>query len=363
MGDCMSLISNIMNQRTLENLRINQQRQVEAIKRLSSGKRINSSADDAAGLAVSTRMTVKSIGLDTASRNSSDGISLIETADSALNTMVNIFTRMRELALAANNGTVSKDDRALYNKEFQELKNGISNIAEKTNFNGINLFEPQYNSVTGEYEGKTISIQASDEAGDTIDIHLPNLQGDSFSIVEIVNDVSLVYARDVYNGNKPTSVVDWSGFPYPLSFDELTLEDGQGFYQYITENYMGENYDPPLYLGTQSTYSSYDPDALTNMKENGLPIDMVLQYIDKSIDNILSARADLGATNNRLEYNITNLNNQKINTDQANSRIMDADMAKEMSEFVKSKILTESGISMLNQGNEAKKMLIKLLEG
>ncbi len=276
----MRINTNIVSQRTQENLRLNQENLSSTMNRLSSGKRINSSADDAAGLAVSTRMSVKSSGLGVASRNSSDGISLLETAESAMNSITNILQRMRDLTLSASTGTLSGSDKALYQKEFNQLVNEINHIASTTNFNGIQLMSA----------ATTLHIQASDQGGDGIAINLKKLTATALM------------------GLASTTTIDISS-------------------------------------GTV-----------------GGVFKKALASIDAAITTMAGTRADLGATLSRLDFNVTNLNNQKINTDASNSRIMDADMAAETSEMTKAKIFSEASVSMLSQANQTPQMVSKLLQ-
>ncbi len=275
----MRINTNIVSQKTQENLRVNQEAQSKAMNRLSSGSRINSAADDAAGLAITTRMNVKASGLEIASRNSSDGLSLIETAESAMDSINSILTRMRELSLASTNGTVNPTDRGLYDDEFQQLKLEVERIVEQTNFNGIDLLNGK--------SGTEIKIQASDRTDAT------------------ANDSSTI---------------------------SITLTD-------LTDL----------------------TSALTDIKTN-TAAESAIDELDTAIDSIASARATQGAAYNRLEFNVANLNNQKINTEQAASRIADADMAAEMSEMTRAKILTETSISMLSQANQTPQMISQLLQ-
>ncbi|EMA6341836.1 flagellin [Bacillus cytotoxicus] len=271
----MRINTNINSMRTQEYMRQNQEKMNTAMNRLSSGKSINSAADDAAGLAIATRMRAKEGGLNVASRNSQDGKSMIQTADSALNTVSNILLRMRDLAVQSANGTNDTSDHTALQKEFKELAGQIDYISANTSFNGTKLL----NTAT------TVNIKSTDASGaDTIDI----------SLIAV----------------------------------------------------------------TASTLGVSAADAIAN-KSNA---DSVIGTIDAAINSIADHRATLGATLNRLDYNIENLNNQATAMSASASQIEDADMAKEMSEMTKFKILSEAGVSMLSQANQTPQMVSKLLQ-
>ncbi len=131
----MRINTNINSMRTQEYMRQNQDKMNVSMNRLSSGKRINSAADDAAGLAIATRMRARQSGLEKASQNTQDGMSLIRTAESAMNSVSNILTRMRDLAVQSSNGTNTKDNQSALQKEFAELQEQINYIATNTEFN------------------------------------------------------------------------------------------------------------------------------------------------------------------------------------------------------------------------------------
>ncbi|OOR27359.1 flagellin N-terminal helical domain-containing protein [Bacillus cereus] len=277
----MRINTNINSMRTQEYMRQNQDKMNTSMNRLSSGKRINSAADDAAGLAIATRMRAKENGLGVASRNTQDGISLIRTADSALNSVSNILLRMRDLAVQSANGTNSSDDRAATEKEFGQLIKQIDYIADNTAFNGKTLLDTA--------NGK-VSIKTYDDGGATdIDIKLTSVKSDA------LKDSGTKFLKDL-------SVAK-------------------------------------------------DTDAKT-----------AITSIDDMIKGIATSRAELGATLNRLDFNVANLNSQASSMASSASQIEDADMAKEMSEMTKFKILNEAGISMLSQANQTPQMVSKLLQ-
>lgn len=157
----MRINTNINSMRTQEYMRQNQDKMNTAMNRLSSGKSINSAADDAAGLAIATRMRAKEGGLNVGARNTQDAMSMLRTTDSALNSISNILLRMRDLATQSANGTNKTNDQASLELEFQELTKEITHISGKTNFNGNNLLNGT---------GTTVKIQLSDAASDNLAI-------------------------------------------------------------------------------------------------------------------------------------------------------------------------------------------------
>ncbi|OOR27358.1 flagellin N-terminal helical domain-containing protein [Bacillus cereus] len=289
----MRINTNINSMRTQEYMRQNQDKMNTSMNRLSSGKRINSAADDAAGLAIATRMRAKENGLGVASRNTQDGISLIRTADSALNSVSNILLRMRDLAVQSANGTNSVDDQKALQKEFGQLTDQIDYIAKNTKFNDTEL-------LTGK---GPVKIQTHDTGGQ-IDITLTDVQKASLKGSPKADGTATAVAID-------------------------TLQIGQK-------------------TGDANSDKVKPNEAIT--------------VIDNIIKGITTSRADLGATLNRLDFNVANLNSQASSMASSASQIEDADMAKEMSEMTKFKILNEAGISMLSQANQTPQMVSKLLQ-
>ncbi|PFJ25508.1 flagellin [Bacillus thuringiensis] len=271
----MKINTNVVSLNTQNLLRKNSQNLENKMERLSSGKRINSAADDAAGVAISTRMDSKIRGMEVGVRNSNDGISAAQTAESALGSITNILQRMRDLAVQSANGTNNTDDRASLDGEFKQLTKEIDHIATNTTFNGVNLL-----NVTG---------------GGTLDIQLSDVKGDTMSIKTIdATSATLGLTQDVTDATK----------------------------------------------------------AAASMVE-----------IDKAIKDVSTARADYGANLNRLNFNIDNISSAKNNLSAAKSRIEDADMAAEVSEMTKSKILMQSGMAMLSQANQNPQQVTQLLQG
>ncbi|MFB5250495.1 flagellin [Bacillus mycoides] len=278
----MRINTNINSMRTQEYMRQNQDKMNTSMNRLSSGKSINSAADDAAGLAIATRMRAKEGGLNVGARNTQDAMSALRTGDAALGSVSNILLRMRDLATQASSGTNNDKDIASMDKEYQALAQEINHIADKTNFNG-NAF---LNKGTNPGEGKDITIQLSDASSDTMTIAA-------------------------------------------IETKKLTT-------------------------GTLATDGTTKLDATTAATE--------ITALDTAIQEIADARATFGSQLNRLDHNLNNVTSQATNMAASASQIEDADMAKEMSNMTKFKILNEAGISMLSQANQTPQMVSKLLQ-
>ncbi|HDR7709262.1 flagellin [Bacillus cereus] len=278
----MRINTNINSMRTQEYMRQNQDKMNTSMNRLSSGKSINSAADDAAGLAIATRMRAKEGGLNVGARNTQDAMSALRTGDAALGSVSNILLRMRDLATQASSGTNNDKDIASMDKEYQALAQEINHIADKTNFNG-NAF---LNKGTNPGEGKDITIQLSDASSDTMTI------------------ASIETKK--------------------LTTDTLATD------------------------GTKKLAATTAAAEIT--------------ALDTAIQNIADARATFGSQLNRLDHNLNNVTSQATNMAASASQIEDADMAKEMSEMTKFKILNEAGISMLSQANQTPQMVSKLLQ-
>ncbi|MFE6136983.1 flagellin [Bacillus sp. NPDC057893] len=278
----MRINTNINSMRTQEYMRQNQDKMNTSMNRLSSGKSINSAADDAAGLAIATRMRAKEGGLNVGARNTQDAMSALRTGDAALGSVSNILLRMRDLATQASSGTNNDKDIASMDKEYQALAQEIDHIADKTNFNG--------NAFLGGPGGKDITIQLSDASSDTM---------------------------------------------------KITAIDTKA----ITTATLAT----PTATGTDKALNAASAPAQ-------------ITALDTAIQEIADARATFGSQLNRLDHNLNNVTSQATNMASSASQIEDADMAKEMSNMTKFKILNEAGISMLSQANQTPQMVSKLLQ-
>ena len=277
------------------------------IERLSSGLRINSAKDDAAGLAISERMNNQIRGMQQANRNVQQGMNLLQTAEGAINEISNILGRMRELAVQAASDTVTDDDRQSLDLEFNQLETGeITRIAKSTEYNGMKLLDGTFGSK---------KVQVSADHSSTADITNLEVTLGNFSI-EIAN--TDFAGRGVIVGDSSQAV---SLGPA----DEVDLLAG-------------------------------DLD-LTTLDRSQTSIGS----LDLMIDAVNTARSDIGAKQNRLEFTSSNLMNSIQNTAASMSTIRDADFAAEAAELAKNQILTQSGTAMLAQANSLSQNVLALI--
>jgi len=293
----------------------------KTLEKLSSGKRINKAADDAAGLAISQKMETQIRGLRQASRNSLDGISLIQTAEGALNEVHAMLQRMRELAVQGANGIYEGDDLKAIANELKELTEQIDKIGKDTTFNGIYLLK-----------GELGTKQVSGSGG---------ASGTS-ATTEPITDLRLQI------GANEDQYID-----IDMSKINVTVNVGsetKGLS--ITNNII-------IYVsGISGKAPSFDVNGILDPKEFSEAITMY----DAAVKTVAKHRSQLGAYQNRLEHTIRNVDNTTENLTAAKSRIEDADMALEMSEFVKLNILQQAGVAMLSQANQLPQTMLQLLQ-
>ena len=292
----------------------NERSMATAMERLSTGLRINTAGDDAAGLAISSRMTSQINGLNMAVRNANDAISMIQTADGAMVEVTNMLHRMQELALQASSGTMSTTDQAALDVEFQALDDQIDLIATSTEWNGTKLLDGSLNASAAS------SFQIGANASQTISITFADLNTD-FGNTEASQagvDGSTAADRDIFT----------------------TLDVAAA--------------------GTNSGDETIDVDSL--VITNGANHANVITYLGRAIDRLNTERATMGATINRLEYAADNLANVSQNTSASRSRILDADYAAETTELARTQIIQQAGTAMLSQANQAAQSVLALLK-
>ena len=269
-------------------------------KRLSTGLRVNSAADDAAGLAIRELMRTDITALQQGVRNANDAISLIQTADGALGVIDEKLTRMKELAEQAATGTYDSTQRLMIESEYQAMASEITRIANSTDFNGIHLLNGNLSSSTHSGTGMTSTGKMRIHFG--------------------------------------------------------TANDSAEDYYYIQ---IGTSTASALGVGNQATASSATADARTVSTQ--APAQKALLGLTNAVVSKDKIRAHLGALQNRLENTISNLTTQSENLQAAESRISDVDVATEMTSFVRNQILTQSAVAMLSQANSMPQMAMQLI--
>ncbi|MBT5578447.1 MAG: flagellin FliC [Porticoccaceae bacterium] len=285
----------------------NERAMSQTMERLSTGQRINSAADDAAGLAISSRMTSQINGLNMAVRNTNDAISMVQTADGALVEVTNMLQRMRELAVQASTGTLSATDNDALDTEFHALRQEINRVALNTEHNGSAVFASDGASAT--------SLQVGANASQTIDVTFNNFQTLSSSTAT-GDGTDTTQANSKFGGTLLDTTGDNSG---DADFGSLRLDSA----------------------------------ALAKAAIYGL---------DDAIEAVNLERASYGAAINRLEYAADNLANVSQNTSASRSRILDADYASETTELARTQIIQQAGTAMLSQANQQAQSVLALLK-
>lgn len=392
----MRINNNIMAMNANRQLAINNTNTQKSLEKLSSGLRINRAGDDAAGLAISEKMRAQIRGLNMASRNAQDGISLIQTAEGGLNETHAILQRMRELAVQSANDTNIDVDREEIQKEVDQLAAEITRIAKNTEYNTQNL-------LGGEFKAK-FHVGANEGQNVELEINAMDAEGLEVGVVETV------YSADV-EGIDGLKVVSKTGEKLNIEFkvaeevtDKVTGEydeDSNTITITLATKEEGSNKvidsDNSTHAAVKSalvdaasaagievvTTGDFNDNATINSAPGAVAIsgdtwekeetvggidvstqeaaDGAITVINKAIENVSAERSKLGAMQNRLEYTIRNLDNTAENLQAAESRIRDVDMAKEMMEFTKQTILQQAATAMLAQANQMPQTVLQLL--
>ncbi|WP_319469805.1 flagellin [uncultured Trichococcus sp.] len=336
----MRIGTNVAAINTYSNLSAANSSKAGSLAKLSSGLRINKAGDDAAGLAISEKMKNQVSGLTQASRNAQDGISLIQTAEGGLSETHSILNRMRDLTVQAANDTNSTEDRAAIQTEIKSLNEEIDRISKDTKFNGKALLDG---------DGGSVNIQIGANADDqALELDLSHgfgtrststLETDAKDADDLVgttkDDLDAAIA-----GGDPTTISDAQD-----DYD-AAVEDAAAKSKAVVEAGADES---GLNIARINVSTAEDAKAATTA-------------LDSAIQKVSDARAGLGANQNRLDHTINNLSTTKENLADANSRIVDVDMAEEMTSFTKSNILAQAATSMLAQANQMPQSVLSLLQ-
>ena len=376
--------------------------QAKSSEKLSSGYRINRAGDDAAGLKISEKMRSQVRGLDKASSNAQDGISLIQTAEGALAETHSILQRMNELAVQGANDTNESIDRDAINEELDALTAEIDRIASTTQFNKQNLLDGKFTSKNlqvGANSDQKISISIGEMNSKALGLH--NIAGTTtqsqtgkkvtgftfgkysttatdstaaFSdqkkdaVTSLKAAISLAqdstgYMQQLNTANGSAYYIDANNAKYntaksAMAADVLALQDAvsagikkNGATYANVENVIADK----MTVGQATTLT--DPSVKDYASANA-----TIDAVQKAINSVSSQRSALGALQNRLEHTVANLDNVSENTSSAESRIRDTDMADEMVEYSKNNILTQAGQSMLAQANQSTQGVLSLLQ-
>jgi flagellin len=381
-----SINTNVASLNAQRNLSQSQGLLNTSLERLSTGLRINSAKDDAAGLAISERFTTQIRGLNQAVRNASDGISLAQTTESALGELTNNLQRIRELAVQSANASNSASDRAALNAEVAERIAEVDRIAKQTNFNGLKVLDGSFGSATfqvGANVGETISVSLSTDvtaeaigtvntaaggafAMDTdtdpttgaVTLDFTDADSNAMGSVLIAGGSSAQEAADAINNENidgVTAFVNDSG-----NLQLLTTEAGVTVAETDTGgggNATGLDTAATATEAASATTSIAAADISTVAGAN-----FAIARVDSALTDVNGLRANLGAIQNRFESTITNLQTVSENLAASRGRILDADFAAETANLTKAQVLQQAGVAVLAQANAQPQLALSLLQ-
>jgi flagellin len=381
----------------------------DTMERLSTGKRINNAGDDAAGLAITSRMTTHIDGLEQAARNSNDAIGMIQVADGALAEITGVLQRMREISVQASSATYTANDISMINQEFIQLRDEVSNIVSYTTWNGTALLDGQVDSsnvtvnavddlaiVVGTLTGLDVtndSIVLTDSDGTTITIDnaaiaataatsYANATLDNLATAintAIGNTAAFDGMEAAAGGNGIIFTQDTAGTGQIVKINKVTSGTDQGAIGAVTRTthdgadtvsfQIGVNSAQTLVVdfGTLKMTAATGGDLGVNFTTaleitTNADANTAMGYIDTAIDAVNTRRANLGAAISRLEYTVDNLENNAVNHAASRSRILDADYAAETTELARTQIIQQAGTAMLAQANQKNQSVLKLLQ-
>ncbi len=336
-----------------------------AIERLSSGLRINSAKDDAAGQAISNRFTANINGLSQASRNANDGISLAQTTEGALNEINDNLQNIRRLTVQAQNATNSDSDRKSIQDEIDQRLSEINRIAEQTEFNGVKVLS----------KDQTLSIQVGANDGQTIEINLSEMSSatlgmEGFDVTKLGATSGLTEVRELGVGDTITT----GAYTSPLTttqtdaYDKIVeITDDKGATRYVGMKADGDGNQTYTEL-TAVTGNAFGTAPITGDLKDRLDMDYgpdaatgPLATIDAAIAQVDEMRSGLGAVQNRFDSVINNLDSTVNNLSASRSRILDADYATEVSNMSRAQILQQAGTTVLAQANQVPQNVLSLL--
>ncbi|MDA7586742.1 flagellin [Alphaproteobacteria bacterium] len=379
----------------------------KALERLSSGRRINSASDDAAGLAVASKMTSQVLGMKMAVRNTQDGISLVQTAEGSMNEINSMLLRMRELAVQMHNSVYTSKDRDNAQMEVNALLQQIDQIAENAKFNGVNLLDGSYHK----------EIRAGNTNAEVINVAINNMATTSMAKMGVfATEKAIDGGNDLATDQEVTAAestevsIDTSLFS--TAFKDVFKNDGLGVFSLTTTASTGGDntlFDIDPKTGKITSKAALDAGAATDTNGNGSTagdgvydievtytprngaaahvevvhltvsamaeknisnVDVTseanvtrsIEMLDKALVEVASGQARLGALQNRMEYTISNLTQAAMNIEIARGRITDADFAVETTVLAKHQILAQAASAMLAQANQAKQSVLTLLQ-
>ncbi|WKB54486.1 flagellin [Eleftheria terrae] len=393
--------TNVTSLTAQRNLNASQSSLTTSMQRLSSGLRVNSAKDDAAGLAIAERMNTQVRGLSVAARNANDGISLAQVAEGALGKVGDMLQRMRELAVQSSNATNSDDDRLALQAEVTQLRDEINRVAQQTGFNGQKLLDGTFSAASfqvGANSGETITVAAlTDATADGLSQVTygdgGNASIDAASVTTLdeiaANTLSITVGADTYDLpeipeartgaermgqvveaiNRRTADTGVSAFlsqnddgTYALEVRSSRIDETTGDAMAVTAT--GFSLATTGIDAADMTTTSTDASGIADLSvETAEDSWLAINQIDDALSQINSARATLGAVQSRFENAVSNIQIQSENTSAARGRIMDADFAAETANLSRAQILQQAGNAMVAQANQLPQQVLKLLQG
>lgn len=394
----LTINTNIASLNAQRNLNGSQSALQTSLQRLSSGLRINSAKDDAAGLAISERFSTQIRGMDVAMRNANDGISLAQTAEGAMAEIGNNLQRIRELSVQAANATNSESDRSALNAEVKQLVSEIDRVANQTNFNGTKLMDGSFSGAlfqVGANSGQTIGVNSivnakSTSMGQTV--FAADLEGSTIDTDGLADEGKITVSGGTVNGITLRDIeIDASG---DTDVDNAALGaaaaaainekmDLTGVYAKLDDDgttitLVAIKKDTDIEItglddvgldGDDIVIDLEDEDTFARQTASDLDItsfegaQRALEIVDNALTSVASARAEMGAVQGRFESVIANLSMTSENLSASRSRIMDADFASETAKLTRSQILQQAGTAMLAQANALPNSVLSLLRG
>jgi flagellin len=378
----MTVINTNIKSLVSQNAMVKNNRELSsAMEQLSTGKRINSAADDAAGLAISSRMTSQIRGLDQAVRNGNDSVSMLQTTEGAMVEMTNMLQRMRELSVQSSNDTYTENDRGYLDLEFQQLKTEVNRITRDTQWNGMDILNGAFKNDADQVGRFRFQVGSNEGQVITHTIGAMGFQESTGVATLAASDLTLTGGFSV--GDKLSVTVGTVTSSYTVSGNDLLSGEPDTMLKTIAANMATK-----LSADLGQTVSSQDgvltfatapaaggvvlnpvnkDGALTNIKDTKITTNSsanaAIEQVDVAINRLNTERAGIGAIINRITYAVDNLTNISQNTSESRSRIMDADYAKASSELARTQIISQAATAMLAQANQQPQSVMKLLQG
>lgn len=349
---------------TQNNINKNQSALSTSIERLSSGLRINSAKDDAAGQAIANRFTSNINGLTQAARNANDGISAAQTTEGALSEINNNLQRVRELTVQSQNGTNSDSDLSSIQDEIQSRLDEIDRVSGQTQFNGVNVLakDGTMKIQVGANDGETISIDLQKIDSSTLGLTGFNVASGfdkaTSSVTGDASGTSVTVASANITDNTTGKQVDLYTYTNTSGKTAYATKADDGTYKSATVTFTAADTTAgtPATAKVTSSSTTVTDNKVTQTSDPLAALDSAISQVDKF-------RSSLGAIQNRLDSAVTNLNNTTTNLSEAQSRIQDADYATEVSNMSKAQIIQQAGNSVLAKANQVPQQVLSLLQG